>query len=255
MARILVVGSPIARIQSSGQHHRRRPPHPIIVAGLGARRAGDRRGGPPDATVLLHVVTMVADGMTTEEILVDLPDRSSGPSRSSTRSRSRGRRRGAAVRFAETVRERQLPLHPAVRLLLDNNLSPRLAEQLRAAEHDVTHVRDLGLRAAPDTAVMQAAAAEARVLVSTDTDFGTLLARSGARVPSLVLVRKGSERVTRIELALSAWEADVLPLNYTRVPPQASTATSGSILTLPVMPVISTVCSQSATTHLSAPTA
>jgi hypothetical protein len=26
----------------------------------------------------------------------------------------------------------------------------------------------------------------------------------------------GVERVTRIELALSAWEADVLPLNYTR---------------------------------------
>jgi hypothetical protein len=26
----------------------------------------------------------------------------------------------------------------------------------------------------------------------------------------------GAERVTRIELALSAWEADVLPLNYTR---------------------------------------
>lgn len=33
------------------------------------------------------------------------------------------------------------------------------------------------------------------------------------------------ERVTRIELALSAWEADVLPLNYTRMglaPSQAS---------------------------------
>ncbi len=28
------------------------------------------------------------------------------------------------------------------------------------------------------------------------------------------------ERVTRIELALSAWEADVLPLNYTRTPPR-----------------------------------
>jgi hypothetical protein len=27
------------------------------------------------------------------------------------------------------------------------------------------------------------------------------------------------ERVTRIELALSAWEADVLPLNYTRGQP------------------------------------
>jgi hypothetical protein len=32
------------------------------------------------------------------------------------------------------------------------------------------------------------------------------------------------ERVTGIEPALSAWEADVLPLNYTRVlPPDAST--------------------------------
>jgi hypothetical protein len=34
---------------------------------------------------------------------------------------------------------------------------------------------------------------------------------SGVRSPRIV-----SERVTRIELALSAWEADVLPLNYTR---------------------------------------
>src|SRR3954449_12645112 len=32
-------------------------------------------------------------------------------------------------------------------------------------------------------------------------------------------LRKCSERVTRIELALSAWEADVLPLNYTRKRP------------------------------------
>jgi hypothetical protein len=29
-------------------------------------------------------------------------------------------------------------------------------------------------------------------------------------------LRQHLERVTRIELALSAWEADVLPLNYTR---------------------------------------
>ena len=34
--------------------------------------------------------------------------------------------------------------------------------------------------------------------------------------------RKLVERVTRIELALSAWEADVLPLNYTRDDPGAA---------------------------------
>jgi hypothetical protein len=33
----------------------------------------------------------------------------------------------------------------------------------------------------------------------------------------------GMERVTGIEPALSAWEADVLPLNYTRAAPADST--------------------------------
>jgi hypothetical protein len=36
------------------------------------------------------------------------------------------------------------------------------------------------------------------------------------------------ERVTRIELALSAWEADVLPLNYTRVLAAVPTAATTS---------------------------
>src|SRR4051794_23295083 len=45
--------------------------------------------------------------------------------------------------------------------------------------------------------------------------------RRGARPPSRGIVRDVAgrsdvERVTRIELAFSAWEADVLPLNYTR---------------------------------------
>ncbi len=45
----------------------------------------------------------------------------------------------------------------------------------------------------------------------------------------LELGTHGVERVTRIELALSAWEADVLPLNYTReVPAGSGTAHLGS---------------------------
>jgi integrase len=48
----------------------------------------------------------------------------------------------------------------------------------------------------------------------------TFAASSGAGLRDL-MARMGhdSERVTRIELALSAWEADVLPLNYTRARP------------------------------------
>jgi hypothetical protein len=33
---------------------------------------------------------------------------------------------------------------------------------------------------------------------------------------SVVATKSSLERATRIELAFSAWEADVLPLNYTR---------------------------------------
>ena len=40
------------------------------------------------------------------------------------------------------------------------------------------------------------------------------------------------ERVTRIELALSAWEADVLPLNYTRVRRRSGPVSERSV-TLP----------------------
>jgi hypothetical protein len=39
------------------------------------------------------------------------------------------------------------------------------------------------------------------------------------------------ERVTRIELALSAWEADVLPLNYTRARPSVQLRLGNMFLT------------------------
>jgi predicted nuclease of predicted toxin-antitoxin system len=77
-----------------------------------------------------------------------------------------------------------------VRFLVDNNLSPILAELLCAAGHDVSHVRDIGLGTATDQAVMSRAEAENRVVVSADTDFGTLLARSGAKAPSVLLIRR-----------------------------------------------------------------
>lgn len=48
---------------------------------------------------------------------------------------------------------------------------------------------DRGLSRASDDDILALAVAEGRVLVSEDTDFGALIARSGARVPSLVLIR------------------------------------------------------------------
>jgi predicted nuclease of predicted toxin-antitoxin system len=48
----------------------------------------------------------------------------------------------------------------------------------------------LGLRAATDRVVLQVARDDDRVLVSADTDFGTLLAASHETGPSVVLVRR-----------------------------------------------------------------
>lgn len=76
-----------------------------------------------------------------------------------------------------------------MRFLLDEVLSPRIVDALAGAGHDARHARDLGLASASDPVVLQAALADERVLLTLDTDFGTLLAHSGAALPSVVLFR------------------------------------------------------------------
>jgi predicted nuclease of predicted toxin-antitoxin system len=84
-----------------------------------------------------------------------------------------------------------------VRFLVDQNLSPRLAQLLVDAGHDAVHVQSLGLHTAPDTTVLARAANESRVLLSGDTDLGALLAIEHRREPSVILIRR--ERPRRAE--------------------------------------------------------
>jgi predicted nuclease of predicted toxin-antitoxin system len=61
-----------------------------------------------------------------------------------------------------------------VKLLIDNALSPALADSLTESGIDAVHVRTYGLSRAPDEVIFERAAAEGRAVVSADTDFGTL---------------------------------------------------------------------------------
>ena len=58
-----------------------------------------------------------------------------------------------------------------MKLLFDQNLSPRLARLLSDLYPDSVHVRDIGLRDATDTAIWRYASQQGFVVVSKDSDF------------------------------------------------------------------------------------
>jgi predicted nuclease of predicted toxin-antitoxin system len=109
-----------------------------------------------------------------------------------------------------------------VRFLIDNAVSPVVGEDLKRAGHDAVHVRELGLEAASDQEIFDHAAHDGRVIVSADTDFGTLLALRKQTSPSVILFRHGSQH-------RPADQATLLKVN---LPQLADALETGSIVVM-----------------------
>lgn len=89
-----------------------------------------------------------------------------------------------------------------MRLLLDANLSPRVAESLRDAGFDAVHVADLDLLTATDDEIFDRAAEDGLVVVTADSDFGALLAMRRTMSPSVIHLRHVAELVAEVHTDL-----------------------------------------------------
>ena len=96
------------------------------------------------------------------------------------------------MRPTASVRCGASPLPEALpKLLFDENLSPRLSRALAATYPASTHLIEVGLEGAADTAVWEYAAREGYVLVTKDEDFHRLSVFWGFP-PKVVWVRLGN---------------------------------------------------------------
>jgi predicted nuclease of predicted toxin-antitoxin system len=76
-----------------------------------------------------------------------------------------------------------------MRILVDMNLSPAWVDYLGASGFETVHWSQIGARDASDTEVMLWAADQDHVVLTSDLDFGAILASTQARRPSVLQLR------------------------------------------------------------------
>ena len=98
---------------------------------------------------------------------------------------------------------------PELKLLFDQNISPRLVSALADLYPNSAHVRDFGLHSADDEAIWQHAAAANYTIVTKDDDFRQKSFLRGSP-PKVIWVLLGNCRTADVEAVLRARYADIL---------------------------------------------
>jgi len=113
-----------------------------------------------------------------------------------------------------------------VRLLIDENLSPRLARRLCDVFPGIASVRETGLRGAPDSQIARRAASEHWCVVTADARFASMLPK-WPPPPMVIHVAMHNPTTTAVE--------HLLRLERERIRAFLR-GSEGHVLTLPAMP-------------------
>jgi len=93
-----------------------------------------------------------------------------------------------------------------MKLLFDQNLSPRLPRLLADIYPDSVHVREIGLREADDVTIWDYAKSQRFAIVSKDSDFQQRSLLHGSP-PKFIWLRVGNCTVRRTEELLRSYSA------------------------------------------------
>lgn len=99
-----------------------------------------------------------------------------------------------------------------MKLLLDNNLSPKLVPQLANLYPDSNHVALMDLGSANDLTVWEKARFNDFCLVTKDSDFNELLAKNGFP-PKIIWIRIGNCTTKKIAELLQIHHEKILQFN------------------------------------------
>lgn len=68
-------------------------------------------------------------------------------------------------------------------------ISPRTVAYLQNLGHDAAHLNDQNFGRLPDSEILEKARIEERILLTSDLDFGELIAASAAQLPTVIIFR------------------------------------------------------------------
>lgn len=100
-----------------------------------------------------------------------------------------------------------------MKFLGNMGISPKTIEYLRSLGYEAKRLLEEGLERLPDEMILEKARVEHCIVLTSDLDFGNLLAASGASSPSVVIFRLDNmraENVNEFLLQVIEQHADIL---------------------------------------------